>query len=162
MSDGQGDAAGGIETSSGVDPRKIDLTPKIDQRLIDSELEFRGKVVEVRNSTNTDWKLRKFHTVGGGECWTWGAWGNGVNEFGDKLYAWSFARPIEKRWRTPTDEYVIKYIQKHGKRPACRVRDKESNCWCGGHELVYVAADGIHRFVTQTSWFRYCQIEDEA
>lgn len=142
MSGGQDESAKQIETSE----------QKIDQRLIEDEMAWRGKLIEVRNGKLSDWERRVFHTTGKDACFCWG------DTMTSNLLSWLYARPIEKKWRVPTDEDAKK-------RPKCRVRESSTDEWKEA-TLVHVLSPGTaFKFSAYTtSWvspYACCEIEDE-
>lgn len=148
MSGGQDEASEQIETSE----------QKIDQRLIRDEMLWRGKEVEVRNHPGGDWTKRVFHTAIANKCYCL------AEPNRNYIDDWTYARPIEKKWRVPTDEDVIAYIHKHGKRPACRVRDFVNVDWKEGYLSAVDKSEFIRFNVIvddSGNFFQFCEIEDE-
>jgi len=74
--------------------------------------------------------------------------------------------PVQE-WRTPTDDDVIAFVRKYGKRPTCRMANHEHETWwavTGELLLVDTRSSATCPFYVRTkepdrqNWFRYCQI----
>lgn len=70
-------------------------TPKIDPRLIEEELRWRGKTVQVSDNGEI-YQEGIFHTATGSICFC-------INEASeDDLIPWNYARISPDQWRSPT------------------------------------------------------------
>jgi len=97
-------------------------TPKIDPRLIEEELKWRGKTVQVSDNGES-YQEGIFHTAIGSICFC-------INEDSeDDLISWNYARISPDQWRSPT---------KRDADDLCTVQCRQdvSDEWAGGYELI--------------------------
>lgn len=74
-------------------------------------------------------------------------------------HATSDYKPLQPKQPEITDEWLIRFIQRHGRRPSVQVRDHISDEWSSPHQLIAIWFDRPFKYgLLKGGVYKFCKL----